>query len=179
MPPTSASTTAVAPRRCGWSARLAARVPGCAGPRGGHVEAGASPGHDPAGDAPGGRAGDHPDPSRGRPHRGRNALVPPAVMLTIAPPWSREMANIRKPPWDGVTEGPYGACAGPHRLGCAGGVCVCMKTPGACHMNSEWILCIRRHAYRPLVMLRAYEAPTLQSLTGYTSLVEAMNARCA
>ncbi len=109
---------------------------------------------------------------------GRTALVPPAVMLTIAPPWSREMASIRKPPWDGVTEGPYGACAGPHRLGCAGGVCVCMKTPGACHMNSEWILCIRRHAYRPLVMLRAYEAPTLQSLTGYTSLVEAMNARC-
>jgi hypothetical protein len=40
------------------------------------------------------------------------------------------------------------------------------------YMNSDWIVCIGLLAYRPLVMLQAYEAPTLQSLMGYTSMVQ-------
>ncbi len=53
------------------------------------------------------------------------------------------------------------------------------RLQGTSDMNSEWIVCIGLLAYRPLVMIQAYEAPTLQSLMGYTSMVQAMNARCS
>jgi hypothetical protein len=58
-------------------------------PRGGHVEAGASPCHPPAGDDPGGSAGDHPHPPCHRAHRRPHHPGDGAPLSRPAPPQLR------------------------------------------------------------------------------------------